>query len=100
MLPRTQYRSVESNLRGGPPACGAPSVPPFCVGFPEKRLELKSLKGQTKVEELGDPVPELLSLRLPLKALKFEPFFKKNLCKMAEPMVHHGGTDPLLKQRF
>ena len=37
--------------------------------FPEKRLELKSLKGQTKVEELGDPVPDLLSLRLPLKAL-------------------------------
>jgi hypothetical protein len=31
--------------------------------FPEKRLELKSLKRQTKAEELGDPVPELLSPR-------------------------------------
>ena len=37
--------------------------------FPEKRLELQSLKGQTKAEELGDLVPELLSVRLPLKAL-------------------------------
>ena len=35
----------------------------------EKRLDLKSLKGQTKAEELADVVPELLSLRLPLKAL-------------------------------
>jgi hypothetical protein len=37
--------------------------------FPEKRLELKSLKRQTKAEELGDQVPGLLSLRLSLKAL-------------------------------
>ena len=37
--------------------------------FPEKRLELKGLKGQPKAEELGAPCPELLSLRLPLKAL-------------------------------
>jgi hypothetical protein len=37
--------------------------------FPEKRLELKSLKRQTKAEELGAPCPELLSLRLSLKAL-------------------------------
>ena len=36
---------------------------------PEKRLELKSLRGWTKAEELGDQVPELLSLRLSLKAL-------------------------------
>jgi hypothetical protein len=42
----------------------------FARVFPEKRLELKSLKGQTKAEELGDLlVLELLSLRLPLKAL-------------------------------
>jgi hypothetical protein len=47
----------------------------FPPSFPEKRLELKSLKGQTKAEELGDRVPdmhmvpELLSLRLSLKAL-------------------------------
>jgi hypothetical protein len=37
--------------------------------FLEKRLELKSFKGQTKAEELGDPVPDLLNLRLSLKAL-------------------------------
>ena len=37
--------------------------------FPKKRLELKSLKRQTKAEELGDQVPKLLSLRLSLKAL-------------------------------
>jgi hypothetical protein len=42
------------------------SFPPI---FCEKRLELKSLKGQTKAEELGDRVPELLSLRLSLKAI-------------------------------
>ena len=37
--------------------------------FSKKRLELKNFKGQTKSEELGDPVLELLSLRLSLKAL-------------------------------
>ena len=37
--------------------------------FPEKRLELKSLKGQTKAERLRTPSPFLLSLRLPLKTL-------------------------------
>ena len=41
----------------------------FAGVFPEKRLKLKSLKGQTKTEELGDRAPELLSLRLSLKAL-------------------------------
>ena len=41
----------------------------FAGVCPEKRLELKSLKGQTKAEELGDLVPERLSFRLPLKAL-------------------------------
>jgi hypothetical protein len=45
------------------------SAASFARVFPEKRLELKSLKGQTKPEELEDQVPELLSLRLPLKAL-------------------------------
>ena len=39
----------------------------FAGVFHEKRLELKSLKGQTKAEELGAPRPELLSLRLSLK---------------------------------
>jgi hypothetical protein len=37
--------------------------------FPEKRLELKSLKGQTKTEEEGTPGPFLHILRLSLKAL-------------------------------
>ena len=37
--------------------------------FPEKRLELKSLKGWTKAEEEGTPGPFLLSLRPSLKAL-------------------------------
>jgi hypothetical protein len=32
-------------------------------------LDLKSLMGQTKAEELGAPFPELLGLRLLLKAL-------------------------------
>ena len=41
----------------------------FARVFPKKRLELKSLKGWTKAEELRDPVPKLLSLRLSLKAL-------------------------------
>jgi hypothetical protein len=41
----------------------------FSPVFPEKRLELKSLKGQTKAEELGGPCPNLLSFRLPLEAL-------------------------------
>ena len=35
----------------------------------EKRLDLKSLKGQMKAEELGAQGPKLLSLHLPLKAL-------------------------------
>jgi hypothetical protein len=41
----------------------------FPPGTAEKRLDLKSLKGQTKTRQLGDPVPELLSLRLPIKAV-------------------------------
>ena len=41
----------------------------FARVFPEKRLELKSLKRQTKAEELGDPVPELLILRPPPRGL-------------------------------
>ena len=77
-------------LRGGPSPRGAPSVPLFCTSFLEKWLEIKILEGQTKAE------PQLLSLRLPLKALEFEPFVKKNWCKTAEPTVHRGGTDPLL----
>ena len=56
-------------LREGPSPRGAPSVPPFARVFPEKRIELKSLKGQTKAEEEGPRGPFLLSLRLSLKAL-------------------------------
>ena len=41
----------------------------FVRVFPEIRLELKSIKGQTKAEEEGTPCPFLLSLRLSLKAL-------------------------------
>ena len=41
----------------------------FSASVSQKRLELKSLKGQTKAEELGTPGPKLLSLRLLLKAL-------------------------------
>jgi hypothetical protein len=41
----------------------------FAGVFPEKRLELKSLKGWTKTEEEGSGGPFLLSLRPPLKAL-------------------------------
>jgi hypothetical protein len=40
----------------------------FARVFPEKRLELKSLKGRTKAEEEGPPGPFLLSLRPSLKA--------------------------------
>ena len=41
----------------------------FARGTAEKRLDLKSLKGWTKAEELADPVSELLSLRPSLEAL-------------------------------
>jgi hypothetical protein len=37
--------------------------------FPAKRLEVKSLKKQTKAEELGTRCPQFLSFRLSLKAL-------------------------------
>jgi hypothetical protein len=41
----------------------------FAPVFPEKWLELKGLKGQTKAEEKGTQGPFLLSLLLPLEAL-------------------------------
>jgi hypothetical protein len=41
----------------------------FARVFPEKRLELNSLKGQTKAEELRQLLPQFLSLRPSLKAL-------------------------------
>jgi hypothetical protein len=73
------------------PTAGFPWV------FSKKRLELKSLKRQTKAEELRSLAPKLLSLRLSLKALYFEPFLRKNSRKTAEPREHRGGPDPLLK---
>ena len=44
----------------------------------DRRVDLKSLKGWTKAEELGDLVPELLSLRPSLDALQIESFLEKN----------------------
>ena len=41
----------------------------FAPVFLEKRLDLKSLKGWMKAEELRPPWPKLLSLRPSLKAL-------------------------------
>jgi hypothetical protein len=38
----------------------------FARVFLEKWLELKSLYGQTKAEEVRDPILEFLNLRLPL----------------------------------
>jgi hypothetical protein len=34
----------------------------FAPVFPEKRLELKSPKGWTKAEELGDPVENTIQI--------------------------------------
>jgi hypothetical protein len=55
----------------------------FTRVFPEKRLELKTLKGRTKAEEEGT----------------HEPSLRKNWWKTAEPRVHREGTDPLLKKK-
>jgi hypothetical protein len=41
----------------------------FLLETTEEWLDLNSLKGQTKAEEHGGRVPELLSLRLSLKAI-------------------------------
>ena len=50
----------------------------FSASVSQKRLELKSIKGQTKAEKLGAR------------------FCRENLRETAEPRVHRGGTDPLL----
>ena len=44
-------------------------TPNFARETAEKRLDLKSLKGRKKAEELRRPAPQLLSLLPPLKAL-------------------------------
>ena len=69
LQPKTPYKFKKSY--GGTPEPLPPEYPPFRRGpsLTKKWLELKSLKGQTKAEELGAPGPELLSLRLPLTAL-------------------------------
>ena len=41
----------------------------FSASVSQKRLELKSLNGHTKAEQLGHRIPELLSLHRSLKAL-------------------------------
>ena len=68
----------------------------------EDRLDLNSLQGQTKANELGTPRLELLSLRLALrsKALQVGPFCTKNSRETAEPRVHREGADALLKNRI
>ena len=55
----------------------------FARVFPAKLLDLKSLRGQTKAEELGAQVPEFLRLRLSPKALRVEPFLSRFWCKTA-----------------
>jgi hypothetical protein len=84
------------------------SVPPrypldsavFPEFFPEKRLELKSLKRQTKAEELGDyraVSQEKLGENLQSKT-SYK--FKKSYGGTAEPQtprMHPGCADPLLK---
>jgi hypothetical protein len=59
----------------------------FWSSVSQKRLELKSLKGQTKAEELWTPCPELLSLRLPL--------LKGSLLQVVlqEKLDQNGGTE-------
>jgi hypothetical protein len=82
----------------------------------KRRLELKSLKRQTKAEEEGTRGPFLISLRLSLKALLFEPFLRENSGKTCSrkhhtilknrmavlrnrypPNIPPAGADPLLK---
>ena len=48
---------------------GHPRFCYFAWVLPEKRLDLKNLKRQTKAEDLGTRDPQFLSLRLSLKAL-------------------------------
>jgi hypothetical protein len=61
--------SKSARVREGPSPHGARSVPPFCISFLKKRLELKSLKERTMAEALRPRGPQLLNLRPPLKAL-------------------------------
>jgi hypothetical protein len=58
----------------------------FAPVFPEKRLELKSLKGQTKAEELRDPSQEKLVQNLVLKILYK---FKNSYGGTPEPQTPH-----------
>ena len=62
----------------------------FARVFYEKRLELKSFKRQTQTEDLEDPVPEFLSLRLSLKAFLVRAVFE-------EKLAQNGGTEGALR---
>jgi hypothetical protein len=55
------------------------STASFARETAEKRLDLKSLKRNTKAEEIGTC------------------FCRENWCKTAKPRVHRGETDPLFK---
>ena len=57
----------QQRMTGGQTVTLGSAVPPRV--FLEKRLDLKSCKGQTKAEELGTRSLQFLSLRLALKAL-------------------------------
>jgi hypothetical protein len=61
----------------------------FARVFPEKQLELKSLKGQTKIEEFGARLPNSSVSVCPERLfLWFEPFFRKTRAKR----WNRGGT--------
>ena len=55
--------------RGSAPSWGTLGSAIVSTSVSQKRLGLKSLKRQTKAEELGDPVHEVLSLRISIKAI-------------------------------
>jgi hypothetical protein len=63
----------------------------FSASVSQKRLELKSFKGRTKAEELGDLVPHSSAFVLPLRLFSSSRFSRK--------LTENGGTEgPLLKQ--
>jgi hypothetical protein len=67
--------------------------------FPNKRLELKSLKGQTKAEELGPRWPEPSTFVCPLKLFNSSRFSGKHTENGGIEGAPRG-TDPLLKNIY